>query len=692
GSYTFIPAANYNGSVPTISYTTTDGTSSDTSSLNISVTAVTDGFSDADETVSTTEDTTLSGSVLSGTTSVDGSVSVSGFSVNGTSYAAGTTATITGVGTISIASDGSYTFIPAANYNGSVPTISYTTTDGTSSDTSSLNISVTAVTDAPTVSITATGITSETISLSNVTATGNGYTVKAYNADGTAGTISTHTSSPAGFGVSGTASGDSTELDYVSGTGSETIEVAFDNDVTSISVSFAWLASSETAVVYFYLDGTLVGTSTIAGGSDSVDAAVTLSPSSGSSFDTVVFAASGANSDYLINSITFDNEVTSSSSVTTDETTRSVELNIASSLTDTDGSETLSTTISGLPTGFVLTDGTNTVVATSSTEVIDITGWDISSLTLIAADNVVGTITLTVTGTSTESSTSLSASTTATIDVIVSAEDAISVTDDTVITNGTSVTIPEWALLYNDTSADSLSVSSTSGVTTSTSSGSITVSSVSNNDSLTYKASDTVTNLDDNTTTTTTDTGTVTFSRVSSSSSLNGKTSDDILIDTRSSNQSTTLNGNDGDDILIGGVGADKLYGGIGDDVLVYDSADTVANGGDGTDTLLFASDATVNLSNVATIASNIEVLDLTHATVTITNLNASDIITMTDSDNIIKITGDSSDTVTSSSSSTWTASTDQSSVDVGYTRYESTTSSGTTAYVDIQDTVKTDF
>ncbi|KJH74877.1 beta strand repeat-containing protein, partial [Pseudomonas sp. ES3-33] len=150
GAYTFTPAANYNGSVPVVSYTVTDGSGTDvTSTLNISVTPVDDSFTDASETVTTTEDAPVSGSVLTGTSSVDGPVSVLNFTIGETTYTAGTTATITNVGTLVIGANGAYTFTPAANYNGSVPVVSYTVTDGSGSDlTSTLNISVTPVDDS----------------------------------------------------------------------------------------------------------------------------------------------------------------------------------------------------------------------------------------------------------------------------------------------------------------------------------------------------------------------------------------------------------------------------------------------------------------------------------------------------------------------------------------------------------------
>jgi hypothetical protein len=90
--------------------------------------------------------------VLTGTSSVDGQVTVVSFTVDGdsTTYTAGATATITGKGTLTINSDGGYTFAPAANYNGPVPVVTYTVTDGSGvGDTSTLTISVTAVEDEP---------------------------------------------------------------------------------------------------------------------------------------------------------------------------------------------------------------------------------------------------------------------------------------------------------------------------------------------------------------------------------------------------------------------------------------------------------------------------------------------------------------------------------------------------------------
>jgi len=57
-------------------------------------------------------------------------LTVSQFVVGGTTYAAGATANIA-EGSITINSDGSYSFVPAAGYHGTVPDITYTVSDGT---------------------------------------------------------------------------------------------------------------------------------------------------------------------------------------------------------------------------------------------------------------------------------------------------------------------------------------------------------------------------------------------------------------------------------------------------------------------------------------------------------------------------------------------------------------------------------
>ena len=102
------------------------------------------------DTKTVLEDIPASGNVLTNDTDADGDVlSVTQFVINGTTYAANATATLVGIGTLRMNGDGSYVFTPAPDYNGSVPVVTYTVSDGTNTATSTLTISMTPLNDAP---------------------------------------------------------------------------------------------------------------------------------------------------------------------------------------------------------------------------------------------------------------------------------------------------------------------------------------------------------------------------------------------------------------------------------------------------------------------------------------------------------------------------------------------------------------
>ena len=74
-------------------------------------------------------------------------------------YLAGQTATITGVGSLTVGATGAYTFTPAANYAGAVPAATYTVADGHGGfDSSTLQVSITPVNDAPVITAGATAV------------------------------------------------------------------------------------------------------------------------------------------------------------------------------------------------------------------------------------------------------------------------------------------------------------------------------------------------------------------------------------------------------------------------------------------------------------------------------------------------------------------------------------------------------
>ncbi|WP_296687098.1 Ig-like domain-containing protein [Flavobacterium sp.] len=152
GTYEFVPNANYNGAVPAITYTLSDGDGGkDTGSLAITITAANDTPNAVnDDNIATPEDSPATGNVLANDSDVDNdALTVKEFTVGGVTYPAGTTATLT-AGTLVINADGTFTFTPVANYSGPVPAIVYTTEDTTgATDSANLNISVTPVNDAP---------------------------------------------------------------------------------------------------------------------------------------------------------------------------------------------------------------------------------------------------------------------------------------------------------------------------------------------------------------------------------------------------------------------------------------------------------------------------------------------------------------------------------------------------------------
>ncbi len=100
-----------------ITVTTADGTPQ---VLTVTMTGTDDPSVLAADSNSVLEDTTALGNVLANDVDVDSVLGVASFTVAGdpTVYAAGTTATIVGIGTLTIAANGDYNFTPVLNWNG----------------------------------------------------------------------------------------------------------------------------------------------------------------------------------------------------------------------------------------------------------------------------------------------------------------------------------------------------------------------------------------------------------------------------------------------------------------------------------------------------------------------------------------------------------------------------------------------
>ncbi|MDO9265806.1 MAG: Ig-like domain-containing protein, partial [Sulfurimonas sp.] len=109
GSYTYTPPTNFNG-VDSVNYTVTDGEFSDVGMLTINVAPANDAPVAVDDAVSAVEDTVLNSAIDLDANDYD-------VDEDALSVVAGTFATANG-GQLVLSSDGTYTYTPAANFNG----------------------------------------------------------------------------------------------------------------------------------------------------------------------------------------------------------------------------------------------------------------------------------------------------------------------------------------------------------------------------------------------------------------------------------------------------------------------------------------------------------------------------------------------------------------------------------------------
>ncbi|QCG47739.1 retention module-containing protein [Aeromonas schubertii] len=114
-------------------------------------TLLTNELADADESVTVIEGGSVDGNVLANTTNPDGPADASVVSYSwgiNENVPPGVASTLTGIGTLILNPDGSFTFTPEPNYDGAVPSVTYVVFDGQDEVTSTLNIAITVV-DSP---------------------------------------------------------------------------------------------------------------------------------------------------------------------------------------------------------------------------------------------------------------------------------------------------------------------------------------------------------------------------------------------------------------------------------------------------------------------------------------------------------------------------------------------------------------
>ncbi len=181
GSYTFTPVNGYTGTVPVATYKVSDGLTTANTTLTITVTPVNSTPDAVNDTGTVTEDVALMGNLITNDTDPDGdTLTMTGYTFTPaggtlTSGVVGANTIIPGVGTLLVYNNGSYSFTPAPNYDGAVPVISYTISDGHGgTDTATLTLTITPVPDGPALSndTSATGaaLAMEQSGLNNATA------------------------------------------------------------------------------------------------------------------------------------------------------------------------------------------------------------------------------------------------------------------------------------------------------------------------------------------------------------------------------------------------------------------------------------------------------------------------------------------------------------------------------------------
>ena len=157
GAFVYTPNANLNGADTfTYRYTDADG-DTQIATVTINVNAVNDAPVDGNETNTVTEDVALdvgaAAGLLANSSDIDGNPrTVSGFTIAGETgpFTVGAGFVLAGRGTITVNSDGSYSFVPVANFAGAIPVVTYTVSDSQGgTDTSTLTLVMQPVNDAP---------------------------------------------------------------------------------------------------------------------------------------------------------------------------------------------------------------------------------------------------------------------------------------------------------------------------------------------------------------------------------------------------------------------------------------------------------------------------------------------------------------------------------------------------------------
>jgi Ca2+-binding RTX toxin-like protein len=146
GTFTYTPNGNYFG-VDSFEYTITDGEFQDTATVNITIAAANDAPDTVEDNITVEEDAFITFDVLANDSDVDGdTITLESF-------------TLPTEGTLVQNPDGTFTYTPAPDFNGS-DSFTYTVSDGTATRVENVNITVDPENDAP-ITVSDSGTTQE---------------------------------------------------------------------------------------------------------------------------------------------------------------------------------------------------------------------------------------------------------------------------------------------------------------------------------------------------------------------------------------------------------------------------------------------------------------------------------------------------------------------------------------------------
>ncbi|NUY56720.1 Ig-like domain-containing protein, partial [Salinivibrio sp. EAGSL] len=396
--------------------------------------------------ISTDEDVELTGNVLNdgNATDTDGdSLTVTTFTINGETHAAGDSATIADVGEITIGGDGDYTFTPVEHWSGDVPAITYIVQDeyGDTAE-ATLDISVTPVADAPELSLGTLEL--DFVSTSLNASTWNSVDVGSPNGAGQGVDAETLINAVNGSTEPDTES-TTEDVSVDTGSGLDGGQAMLTSGLIYLeagkSYSFGGYADDSAAIVIggqVIAEGRYGSQGTSPGGvseSGQFSGEFTPSESGYYSLDVYTHNQSGPGGFDIEVAVDGDDAVDLNTSnfnlapnvdaledgglsvkdYDGDEKGGYYTINepgeghagqpiklppINASLVDQDNSETLSLALGNIPEGSTLSDGNQEVIIESGS--ISLEGWDLSNLSISVPEQYEGEVNLQVTATSTE--------------------------------------------------------------------------------------------------------------------------------------------------------------------------------------------------------------------------------------------------------------------------------------------------